>query len=468
MTRAQFQLRVVVLAVLGVLGHLDAENGAKASQPPGPGPFGSEVMTQPVVGAERGVEPDGWRRGKLCDVSREPYLAVNQSNATEALRRAIDDCGDLNSGGTVLIPRGFLLRTASLWLRSNLTLRIEAGATLLSTATGDMKTPASTGDAPMVYTRRNDIMMMAHAGLINAGRCIKMKQPIVGWDDCAEWTSLENVVIEGGGTLDADGEEWYDSYLAHGNDGNTRPMMLDLLWVNGLTVRNMRIRRPGFWTVHPTFSNNVRITGNSIVTTGDNTDGCDPDSSWNIYIAQNTFSTGDDCIAIKAGRDWSGRMVNISTQNVLVERNVFQKGHGVSIGSETSGWIRNVTIRDSLVDGTNLAVRIKSCRGRGGGVEDVVYENLHGHAQSGVQLTLNYKSGLAPTNVTATPTFRRITVRNINIQVDNSALDCAGLDDSPITGITFENVTITGKGAHSQTCSRCTISARNSHPHPEC
>jgi polygalacturonase len=84
-------------------------------------------------------------------------------------------------------------------------------------------------------------------------------------------------------------------------------------------------RRPGYWTVHPTFCNNVRVTGNSIITTGSNTDGCDPDSTWNVYISENDFSTGDDCIAIKAGRDWSGRMVNISTQNVLVENNKFLK-----------------------------------------------------------------------------------------------------------------------------------------------
>jgi len=64
-------------------------------------------------------------------------------------------------------------------------------------------------------------------------------------------------------------------------------------------------------------------------------------------------------------------------------------GHGVSIGSETSGWVRNVTIRDSVLDGTNLAVRIKSMRGRGGGVEDVLYQNLTGSVISAVQLTLN-------------------------------------------------------------------------------
>jgi polygalacturonase len=65
------------------------------------------------------------------------------------------------------------------------------------------------------------------------------------------------------------------------------------MWVDGLTVRDMSIRRPGYWTVHPTFSNNVVVQNNSIITTGSNTDGCDPDSSWNVYIEGNTFSTGD-------------------------------------------------------------------------------------------------------------------------------------------------------------------------------
>ena len=85
-------------------------------------------------------------------------------------------------------------------MRSNLTLRVEAGATLLSTATGSGATAASIADAPVVYARRNCLMTPAHAGLVNGGRCIRLKDPLVGWDDCAEWEKLENVVIEGGGT----------------------------------------------------------------------------------------------------------------------------------------------------------------------------------------------------------------------------------------------------------------------------
>ena len=72
------------------------------------------------------------------------------------------------------------------------------------------------------------------------------------------------------------------------------------MWVDGLTISGMKIRRPGYWTVHPCFSNNIRVEDNSIITYGSNTDGCDPDSSWNVYIANNTFSTGDDCIGESA------------------------------------------------------------------------------------------------------------------------------------------------------------------------
>jgi hypothetical protein len=211
------------------------------------------------------------------------------------------------------------------------------------------------------------------------------------------------------------------------------------------------------------------VINNSILTTGSNTDGCDPDSSWNVYIAENDFSTGDDCIAIKAGRDWSGRMVNISTQNVLAERNRFHAGHGVSIGSETSGWVRNVTFRNSTLHGTNWAVRIKSARGRGGGVEDVLYEDFYGVADSGVQLTLNYEKDVPETNVSATPTLRRITVRNMDVSVDSAALDCEGLGESPVAGITFQNVTIRGHGSHSQQCTHCSIQAvGGSTPKPKC
>lgn len=223
-----------------------------SAQPPGGAPFAAVVLPQPVPGAPRAFSADGWKQGKLCDVSAAPYSAKNGSNATAALQKAIEDCGDLEEGGTVLVPSGLTLTTASLWLRSNLTLRVEVGATLLGSHLA--------GDAPRAYVRRGCTMMWAHAGFLNGGRCLKLKDPLVGWDDCAEWSKLENVAIEGGGTLDANGDFWYGKHPPC--SGDERPTMLDMMWVNGLTIRDMHIRRPGMWTIHPTFSNNVRITGN--------------------------------------------------------------------------------------------------------------------------------------------------------------------------------------------------------------
>ena len=131
--------------------------------------------------------------------------------------------------------------------------------------------------------------------------------------------------------------------------------------------------------------------------------------------------------------------------------------------------MRNVTFRDSTLNGTDWAVRIKSARGRGGGVEDVLYENLTGTAQGGVQLTLNYEKNVPKTNSTATPTIRGITVRNLDVSVEKLNLDCEGLDESLVEGILFDNVRFEGHGAKSQECSKCKIKATGgTKPKPEC
>jgi hypothetical protein len=112
-------------------------------------------------------------------------------------------------------------------------------------------------DAPIVWARRNALMTDAHAGLVNGGRCLRKApaQSPAHPDGCLAWHKLENVVIEGGGTLDANGSAWYEvwgSAKHKENNNNARPMMLDMMWVDGLTIRDVAVRRPGYWTIHPT------------------------------------------------------------------------------------------------------------------------------------------------------------------------------------------------------------------------
>ena len=146
----------------------------------------------------------------------------------------------------------------------------------------------------------------------------------------------------------------------------------------------------------------------------------------------------------------------------MIEQNRFLAGHGVAIGSETSGWVRDVIIRNSSYEGpVEAMVRIKSMRGRGGGVERVLYEDLRGVVEQAIQINLVYKKAKL-TNATATPIVRDITVRNLQIEATGQGskgplpiVDCDGLEESPVENLTVSNVILLGGAGKKQTCKYC-------------
>lgn len=142
----------------------------------------------------------------------------------------------------------------------------------------------------------------------------------------------------------------------------------------------------------------------------------------------------------------------VSTENVLIEDNIFNAGHGVAIGSETSGWIRDVVVRNSTLNNVEAAVRIKSCRGRGGGVERVSYGGARGTVDQAIQINLNYKKR-RKTNASATPIIRNIDISDFTLRTTGSAVLCAGLVDSIVTNISVSNISITG--SLSESCMDC-------------
>ena len=194
-------------------------------------------------------------------------------------------------------------------------------------------------------------------------------------------------------------------------------------------------------TLHPIFSNNILIENITINTDGPNTDGIDPDSCSNVIARNSYITTGDDCIAIKSGKNEDGRAVGIPTDNVLMENLILGYGHGISIGSEMSGNVTNVIFRNLTMHNTENGPRIKSCRGRGGMVKNITYENISiNDVSEGIQITQYYdniQTGIPPI-------FKDFYISNLTGTVKSGGkageFDC--LPESPCHDFILMNIDI--------------------------
>jgi len=246
-----------------------------------------------------------------------------------------------------------------------------------------------------------------------------------------------DIAITGQGTLDGQGQWWHrwlgqwnaDSraLVAMGNAGVPvaqrvfgqghflRPNFIQPVRCRNVLIEGVRVINSPMWTLHPLYCTNVTIRSVTIETAGPNTDGCDPDSCTDVLIENCVFSNGDDCIAVKSGRDGDGRRVNIPSENIVIRNCVFRDGHGgVTMGSETSGGIRNVFAEDCQFDSPNLdmAMRFKSNPARGGFVEDIYLRNCSVKtAKYGIHMTLRYGAGGARDGEHP-PRMRNIDIRD--------------------------------------------------------
>jgi len=273
-----------------------------------------------------------------------------------------------------------------------------------------------------------------------------------------------NITITGGGTVDGQGQLWWTMHEKNLLN-YTRPGLIELMYAEGLFINHVTLINSPFWTVHPYSSNNVVITDIVVNNPPDspNTDGIDPDSCSNVYIARCNISDGDDCIAIKSGIDYCGRQYNKSCENILIEDCIFGYGHGISIGSEMSGGVRNVTIRNCIANGTENGARVKTQRGRGGIVENILFENitLINLEDDGIVFDMFY-STLPPTNATGTPIFRDISIINYMGSVLKAAGEFECLPESPCTGITLQNIYLKSKSGF--TCENINGTTSNVNP----
>jgi unsaturated rhamnogalacturonyl hydrolase len=312
--------------------------------------------------------------------------ADGKSDSSAAIAKAIA-AASAAGGGRVVVPAGAYL-TGPIHLRSRIELHLEGGATL------KFKTdPAAY--LPVVRTFFEGMECYNYSPLIHA-------------------FEAEDVAITGDGVLDgqAANDNWW-AWKGNKEDGwksgmpnqlparkrlgemtaagtpvadrrfgeghYLRPGFIEPFKCRNVLIQGVRILRSPMWEIHPVLCTNVIVRGVHISSHGPNNDGCDPEACRDVLIEDCVFDTGDDCIAIKSGRNNDGRRIGIPSENIIIGRCTMKDGHGgVTIGSEISGGCRNVFVEDCVMDSPNLdrAIRFKSNAVRGGVVENIFVRNV--------------------------------------------------------------------------------------------
>ena len=361
-------------------------------------------------------------------------------------------------GGTLFFPAGRYL-TGPIRLKSNITLELEAGATLLFSTNFD-------DYLPFVEVRHEGVMMKSFCPLIYA-------------------TDAENITIKGEGTLDGQGKAWWDEFFKvlidlrdngkrdvnkyqplfekendvkkiasetnedwHGTLDRRffRPPFIQPIRCKNVRIEGVKIINSPFWTVNPEFCDNVTVDGVTIHNVDSpNTDGINPESCRNVHISNCHISVGDDCITIKSGRDLQARNIGAACENITVTNCTMLSGHGgVVIGSEMSGGVRRVTITNCVFEGTDRGIRLKSTRGRGGIVEDIRISNIEMKDIKKEALTFNLKYSRMPQEPKSerTPVFRNIHISGVTVVDVNVPIQIVGLEEAPISDIVLRDIQI--------------------------
>ncbi|XP_050219321.1 probable polygalacturonase [Mercurialis annua] len=261
--------------------------------------------------------------------------------------------------------------------------------------------------------------------------------------------NLKDVVITGhNGTIDGQGQTWWKKYrqklLNH-----TRGPLVQIMWSSDILITNITLRDSPFWTLHPYDCKNITIRNVTIlapVLKAPNTDGIDPDSCEDMVIEDCYISVGDDGVAIKSGWDQYGIAYGRPSTNILIRNLVVRSmvSAGVSIGSEMSGGVSNVTVENLYVWSSRRAVRIKTAPGRGGYVRQITYRNLtFDNVRVGIVIKTDYNEhpdeGYDPK---AAPILRDISFTGVHGQGVRVPVRIHGSEEIPIRNVTFQDMSV--------------------------
>lgn len=383
------------------------------------------------------------------DFSITDFGAKADEDCTAAIRKAIAAC-HAAGGGRVVVPKGVFL-TGAVHLKGNVNLHVADGATLRFS-------PEPAKYLPVVFTRFEGIECMNYSPLIYA-------------------FEQENVAITGEGTLDgsANWETWWawndkskgtptmqvaarQKLDRQGTDGVPvaertfgegsflRPNFIQPYRCRNVLIEGVTIINSPMWEIHPVLCTNVTVRGVTVRSLGTNNDGCDPESCRDVLIEDCLFETGDDCIAIKSGRNNDGRRIGVPSENIVIRRCTMKDGHGgITMGSEISGSVRNVFVSDCKMDSPNLdrAIRFKSNAVRGGVIENIHVRDVKiGRvARAALSVEFDYEEGA---NGPHKPVLRDVRIENVTSESSGSVAIMTAFPGAVIEGVRLKDCTFRG------------------------
>ena len=344
--------------------------------------------------------------GKTLNILNFGAKGDNATLNTKAIQKAIDACPAF---GTVLIPKGTFV-SGALFLKSNMTLKIEKG--------GELKGSRHLEDyLPMIHNRFEGWELMSYASLINAG----VMNHNGGF-------SVENLRICGQGAITGAGGA-LGTAMKNKSGIRSRGRLILLMNCKNVDLQGLTIQNSPCWTIQYVYCEGVSLHGMDIKSTAHNGDGIDPDSSDDSFIFNCCFSTGDDCIAIKSGKNPEGNRIGKPTRRVRITDCNFIKGHGVSIGSEMSGGVSDVLVRDCQAGPLLHGLQIKGTKQRGGYVKNVrVLDCQLQQITIFSKLPYNNDGQAAP----EIPTFSDYVFKNLDLSSSKQkgpAIDIHGFED---------------------------------------
>ncbi len=380
---------------------------------------------------------------KEFDITRYGATGDGSTLNTEAFRKAIDACSK-SGGGRVIVPPGNFL-TGAIHLKSNVELHLADSARIVFSS--DPK------DYPIVFTRWEGMELMNYSALIYA-------------------YGQQNIAVTGNGTLDggASYKTWWSwnagkpakqvkarealhemnhkkvpARSRRFDSSYLRPNFIQPYNCKNILISGVRMINSPMWNVNPVLCENVTVDHVTIVSHGPNTDGVDPEACKNVLIRNCYFDTGDDCIAIKSGRDEDGRDIGRPAENHIIEGCQMKDGHGgVVIGSEISGGARNIFAIHCEMDSPNLEriLRIKTSSSRGGIIENIFMKDIKVGTYRDAAVTCNMFYEQPGSFM---PVIRNILVENLDVQKGGDfGVYVHAYKESPVENLRMINCDIRG------------------------